>query len=161
MTTTGKSICFGPTKRQFLRHPLTFGPPTQSEPLCPSARPKVHPLLPLCVISIILSLYAIYCPVSPSLPIIVIYGSLRKRPNTSISEWSSVHVRLPTKTRGGSPLSKCPFCGHCDPRLQNYLATWPSGTPGLQEPHAFHVCTHREEKTREQLMAVPTSQSAR
>lgn len=62
----------------------------------------------------------------------------RKRSNTSISEWSSPGARPITHQNSwGSPLSKCPFCGHCDPRLQNHPATWSSGTPGLQEPPCF------------------------
>lgn len=62
-------------------------------------------------------------------------GILRERSNTRISEWPSLCARPITHQNSwGSRLSKCPFCGHCDPRLQNHPATWPSDTRAPRFP---------------------------
>lgn len=146
------------------RHPLTFGPPTKprvstlslSTVKAPPPPPALcHPNHPLSLFAILPCLrqssnhsYSLASSESVQIPL-------------SLSGPARVHVRLPIKTRGGQSALKVSILRTLRPQTPKSSGNLAVRYTGFQETHAFHFCTHREEKTREQLMAVPTSQSAR
>lgn len=141
---TGKSgaqsICSGPTKLQFPHHPLTSGPPA---PLAPSTAMLSH-LLPLCAIPNHPQSLCIILPCLLQFSNQQLFtGTLRKRSNTSISEWSSPCALLVThqKLLGQSALkvSVLRTLRSQTPKSSGNLAvryTWPARTPCFPFLHA-------------------------